>query len=54
VLEPGSELLNLHSGPWVPEAETSARRDVPELTIAWPLSVADLSEQDRDLPRLNI
>jgi dTDP-4-dehydrorhamnose 3,5-epimerase len=49
VLEPGSELLYLHSGAWVPEAETGVRWDDPKLAIAWPLPVTDLSVRDRDL-----
>lgn len=50
VLEPGSELLYFHSGPWVPEAETGVRWDDPQLAIAWPLPVTDLSDRDRCLP----
>lgn len=52
VLEPGSELLYLHSGAWVPEAETGVRWDDPQLAIAWPLPVAALSDRDRNLPFL--
>ena len=52
VLEPGSELLYLHSGTWEPQAETGVRWDDPQLAVAWPLSVADLSERDRNLPFL--
>jgi len=52
VLEPGSELLYLHSGAWVPEAETGVRWDDPTLAIAWPLPVAGLSDRDRNLPLL--
>jgi dTDP-4-dehydrorhamnose 3,5-epimerase len=52
VLEPGSELLYLHSGAWVPEAETGVRWDDPQLAITWPLSVTDLSDRDRSLPFL--
>lgn len=52
VLEPGSELLYLHSSAWVPEAETGIRHDDPQLAIAWPLPVAELSERDRSLPFL--
>lgn len=52
VLEAGSELLYLHSGAWVPEAETGVRWDDPQLAIAWPLPVADLSDRDRNLPFL--
>jgi dTDP-4-dehydrorhamnose 3,5-epimerase len=52
VLDPGSELLYLHSGAWVPEAETGVRWDDPQLAIAWPLAVSDLSERDQSLPLL--
>ena len=52
VLEPGSELLYLHSGAWVPEAETGVRWDDPTLAITWPLPVAALSDRDRNLPLL--
>ena len=52
VLEPGSELLYLHSGAWVPEAETGVRWDDPQLAIDWPLPACELSERDRSLPWL--
>lgn len=52
VLEPCSELLYLHSGAWVPEAEIGVRWDDPQLAIAWPLPVSDLSDRDRSLPLL--
>jgi dTDP-4-dehydrorhamnose 3,5-epimerase len=52
VLEPGSELLYLHSGAWVPEAETGVRWDDPQLAIPWPLAATELSERDRCLPRM--
>lgn len=52
VLEPGSELLYLHSGAWVPEAETGVRWDDPTLAIAWPLAATELSQRDRALPLL--
>lgn len=54
VLEPGSELLYLHSGSWIPEAEIGVRWDDPTLAIAWPLPVSDLSYRDRNLPSLTI
>jgi len=44
VLEPGSELLSLHSGTWVPEAENGVRFNDPQLHIRWPLSPLGLSE----------
>jgi len=50
VLEPGSELLYLHSGAWVREAETGVRWDDLMLAVAWPLSPTELSERDRKLP----
>ena len=52
VLEPGSELLYLHSGAWVPQAETGVRYDDPQLAIAWPLPPLGLSERDLALPLL--
>ena len=53
VLQPGSELLYLHSGTWVPEAEIGVRWDDPNLAIAWPLSPTELSDRDRCLPLLS-
>lgn len=53
VLEPASELLYLHSGTWVPEAETGLRWDDPQLAISWPLAPTELSERDRGLPLLS-
>ena len=53
VLEPGSELLYLHSGAWVPEAETGVRWNDPQLAIGWPLPAGELSERDRELPLLS-
>jgi dTDP-4-dehydrorhamnose 3,5-epimerase len=52
VLEPGSELLYLHSGVWVSEAETGVRFDDPRLAIPWPLPPTGLSERDLGLPLL--
>ena len=52
VLDAGSELLYLHSGAWVPEAETGVRFDDPQLAIAWPLPPTGLSERDLGLPLL--
>ena len=52
VLEPSSELLYLHSGAWVPEAETGVRFDDPQLAIPWPLPPQGLSERDLALPML--
>jgi dTDP-4-dehydrorhamnose 3,5-epimerase len=52
VLEVSSELLYLHSGAWVPEAETGVRFDDPQLAISWPLLPTGLSERDLALPLL--
>ena len=52
VLQPGSELLYLHSGAWEPQAETGVRWDDPTLAIAWPLPAGGLSERDCTLPLL--
>jgi dTDP-4-dehydrorhamnose 3,5-epimerase len=52
VLEPSSELLYLHSGPWVPEAETGVCFNDPQLAIPWPLPPLGLSERDLALPLL--
>lgn len=53
VLEKGSELLYLHSGAWVPEAEIGVRCDDPQLGISWPLPPTQLSDRDRCLPYLS-
>lgn len=52
VLEPGSELLYLHSVAWVPEAETGVSWGDPQLAIAWPLAPTELSKRDCSLPLL--
>jgi dTDP-4-dehydrorhamnose 3,5-epimerase len=46
VLEAGSELLYLHTALYKPEAEGGVRHDDPELGIAWPLPVTDISARD--------
>ena len=52
VLEPSSELLYLHSGPWV-IFETGVRWNDPALAVPWPLTITDISERDRTLPLLH-
>lgn len=52
VLEHGSELLYIHSGAWVPEAESGVRFDDPQLAISWPLPPTGLSDRDLSLPLL--
>lgn len=53
VLEQRSRLLYLHSGAWVPDAETGVRWNDPSLGIAWPLKTVGLSPRDSDLPYLS-
>lgn len=53
VLEPGSELLYLHSGAWVAESEAGVRFDDPSLAISWPLPPIGLSERDLALAGLD-
>lgn len=53
VLSSGSELLYLHSGAWIPEAETGIHCCDPDLAINWPLPPDGLSDRDQTLPRLS-
>ena len=53
VLDPGSELLYLHSGAWVPGVDKGVRWDDPQLAISWPLPPTELSMRDVSLPRLS-
>jgi len=46
VLEAGSELLYLHTAFYKPESEGGLRHDDPDLGIAWPLPVTDISTRD--------
>jgi dTDP-4-dehydrorhamnose 3,5-epimerase len=46
VLEAGSELLYLHTAFYKSEAEGGVRYDDPELRIAWPLPLTDISARD--------
>jgi dTDP-4-dehydrorhamnose 3,5-epimerase len=50
VLEASSELLYLHSGVWVPEAETGVHCHDPDLAISWPFMPLGLSQRDQTLP----
>ncbi len=54
VLEPSSELLYLHSGPWVPTAEKGVHCCDAKLAIDWPLPPVGLSERDQALPALTV
>ncbi len=46
VLEADSELLYLHTAFYKPDSEGGVRYDDPELGIAWPLPVTDISARD--------
>jgi dTDP-4-dehydrorhamnose 3,5-epimerase len=50
VLEPGSELLYLHTEFYAPDAEGGLRHDDPLLAIDWPLPVSDISARDSKHP----
>jgi dTDP-4-dehydrorhamnose 3,5-epimerase len=53
-LDPESELLYLHTAPYVPEAEEGVRFDDARIGIRWPLPVAELSQRDFALPTLRL
>ena len=53
VLEPGSEMLYLHTAFYDPSAEGGVNHDDPALGIAWPLPVTDLSERDKSHPAID-
>ncbi|WP_225867399.1 dTDP-4-dehydrorhamnose 3,5-epimerase family protein [Cyanobium sp. NIES-981] len=52
VLEPGSQLLYVHSAPYRPEDQVGVVWNDPYLAIGWPLPAVDLSRRDEQLPRL--
>ena len=54
VLEAGSELLYLHSGDWVPQAESGVHCCDPQLAITWPLPPLGLSSRDQALSPLGV
>jgi dTDP-4-dehydrorhamnose 3,5-epimerase len=53
VLEPDSELLYLHTARYSPSTEGGVRFDDPAVNITWPLTVADLSQRDKEHPRIH-
>jgi dTDP-4-dehydrorhamnose 3,5-epimerase len=53
VLEPGSELLYVHSAPYRPADQLGVVWNDPDLGIRWPLPPVDLSLRDRQLPQLS-
>lgn len=52
VIEPGSELLYLHTQSYEPSAEGGVRWDDPVLAIDWPLPATDISQRDQSHPLL--
>lgn len=46
------QLLYLHSAAYAPLAESGVNALDPDLAIAWPLDVAEMSDRDRALPQL--
>ncbi len=45
-------ILYFHSHAYAPESEGGLSYDDPELGIQWPLSVTEISDRDRNWPRL--
>lgn len=52
VLEPGSELLYLHTAYYEPKSEGGIRYSDPKFNIPWPLKVTDVSDRDSSHPLL--
>ena len=50
VLDPCSEILYIHSGVWVEEAEMGIHCCDPDLDISWPIPPLGLSARDQQLP----
>ncbi len=53
VLEPGSELLYLHTEFYAPKHEGGIRYDDPAVEIRWPMAGCDLSKRDMTHPLLD-
>ncbi len=47
------ELIYLHTAPYHPESEGALNVADPELHIAWPLEIAEISDRDRNHPFIN-
>jgi dTDP-4-dehydrorhamnose 3,5-epimerase len=52
VLESGSELLYLHTSPYVPSAEGGVLYDDPRVNIQWKIPPTDMSKRDTSHPLL--
>ncbi|RCS58215.1 dTDP-4-dehydrorhamnose 3,5-epimerase family protein [Parvibium lacunae] len=48
----GSELIYLHNQPYQPDAERGLHYADPQLQIAWPLPISQISERDQQHPPL--
>lgn len=46
------EMLYLHTAHYAPHNESGVRWDDPLLKVKWPLDVTELSDRDRDRPKL--
>jgi dTDP-4-dehydrorhamnose 3,5-epimerase len=51
-LDPGTELLYLHTDFYSPESEGGVSCVEPRIGVRWPLPIADLSSRDRSFPPL--
>lgn len=52
-IEPGSEMLYLHTAPHAPQCEGGLRYDDPAVGIDWPIQPTVISERDRSHPLLD-
>ena len=53
VLAGNSELLYLHTAPYVPSSEAAVRFDDPLIGISWPITPTEISQRDLSHPYLN-
>jgi dTDP-4-dehydrorhamnose 3,5-epimerase len=53
VLEPDSEMLYLHTAPYMPDFEGGVAYNDPRLAINWPLPVTEVSLADQQRPLLS-
>jgi dTDP-4-dehydrorhamnose 3,5-epimerase len=53
VLQPGSELLYLHTGSYEPSSEGGVNYADPKAAIQWPLPVGEISDRDAKYPFLS-
>lgn len=53
VIEPGSEMLYLHTTPYAPDYEGGVRYDDPAIGVDWPMAPTVVSPRDRSHPLLD-